>query len=326
MIQILEVLRQVEMEVADRGHEETHVGTIKFATGGKRRPGTAPRIPSFSKLGQFGGGETLKIDTSPDSIPLEENSDDSDDDDLEAVLSELELGLAKGEEGDKELPYSTTVVRGPSHHANNGPTRSNMSSVMTVKPESPLVEEQPVLEPLAHRQTASAMTIDTFRTAHEGSTLSVAVATIGDNEHAGASDQSMPGAIETSSSFMYHRFTMIKPGSKRHSVGILPVTRPSPKGGIGKRHSIVDGLSWGPFDFFLGRARKQSTSGASTPTPSTKCDLCGKRLGLGYKTILECDDCGIRVHVKCGEFAPNGCGVRIQERANSGKGVTPSGK
>ncbi|KIK09446.1 hypothetical protein K443DRAFT_671349 [Laccaria amethystina LaAM-08-1] len=34
----------------------------------------------------------------------------------------------------------------------------------------------------------------------------------------------------------------------------------------------------------------------------SKCDLCAK--GFGWKPMLECDDCGLRTHGKCGEVAP----------------------
>jgi len=141
--------------------------------------------------------------------------------------------------------------------------------------------------------------------------MSVAVATIGENDHHESSIRLLPGAIETSSSFMFHRFTMIKPASKQQSVGAITTIRHGSKGGVSKRYSI----GWSPFYFFLGRTRKQSNSGSSMPAQSTKCDLCGKRLGLGYKTVLECDDCGLRVHVKCGEFAPKDCGTRLMNRA-----------
>jgi LIM domain kinase 1 len=286
MLQILGILGQIETEVAERGDDEnTHVGTVKFATGGKRRPGMPPRIPSFSKL--VGDGKALQIDTAPERLPQVNDSDDSDDD-LEAVLSELDVGLGNTVEGEKEPPYSTSVVRGPSYQVETRANRSNMSSTMTVKPDSPPAPGSTI----ANIHSASAMTIDTFRTAPEGSALSVAVATIGEND-LNSSIRTMPGAIESSSSFMYHRFTMIKPGSKRHSVGITS-TRPVPKGGVNKRQSLIDGLSWSPIEFLLGRSRKQGIPGASTPALSTKCDLCGKRLGLGYKTVLECDDCGLR--------------------------------
>jgi len=41
-----------------------------------------------------------------------------------------------------------------------------------------------------------------------------------------------------------------------------------------------------------------------------KCDLCNKR--LGWKPVLECDDCGLRTHIKCGEIAPRDCGQRTR--------------
>lgn len=414
MKRILEVLRECEMEVAGRadGGEDIHVGTIKFATGGKKRPNMPPRIPSFGRLVNSGdlqpqpqtGGGGPTIDTTPDRLLQEHDSDSDDsDDDLERVLSELEIGLAKGGEDeldqglnkDKDIPYSTSVVRGSAHDkdATIG-GRGNVSSIMTIKPDSPTSDNSSISRKIDHEldrdrdmeeplppglkpdvpepvETVSTMTIDSFRTAPEsesesgngsgtpgGSNLSVAVATIGDaNSHLSSSNldahahaataatqassmRSTPGIIQSSSSFLYHRFTMIKPGTKqRHSIQIsspppLPhsplsttANRSPPRpprantglrfgiggggGGVNGKRTLVDSLNFGPFDFILGRSRKSQTqtqisnsnsnrspplTTAPTPvtTPATKCDLCGKRLGLGYKTILECDDCGIR--------------------------------
>jgi LIM domain kinase 1 len=361
MVKVLEVLTRVEGEIAERGEDASadgHVGTIKFATGGKRRPGMAPRIPSFGQIGQTGNGyETLKVDTKKDAgadrMLQDEDDEDTDDEDLEAVLTELEVNLQKNagtvsnEEGLQDpfrsQAYSTHVVRGPS-------SSSNMSSVMTIKPDSPRVDDHSYSPPSAGDYdhalipTISSMSVDSYRTARDDpmSTFSVAVATIGDNDDRDEVDHSTlrtlpkpipvptpvnapppaatpdstqanvattarrPDPIGPSPSLMFHRFTMIKPGAgpgtRRQSVGVFaPSASRSDNHIVGKRHSIV----WSPFDFFLGRTRKHShgSSGSTTPTSSstsgqvhvsTRCDLCGKRLGVGYKIVLECDDCGLR--------------------------------
>lgn len=75
--------------------------------------------------------------------------------------------------------------------------------------------------------------------------------------------------------------------------------------------------AWNPLDFFF-----------SSTLLGSKCDICMKR--LGWKPVLECDDCGLRyghysrsflapltnvscsAHIKCGEVAPMDCGLRPQ--------------
>ncbi|KAG8744789.1 hypothetical protein FRC10_009437 [Ceratobasidium sp. 414] len=96
---------------------------------------------------------------------------------------------------------------------------------------------------------------------------------------------------------MIHRFTLIKPGSARKgSISVSPsAVFPN---GRGTSPPPDQGPGWSPFEFFF-------SSGLGA-----KCDLCGKRLGWGWKPVLECDDCGMRTHVKCAESAPIDCGLR----------------
>lgn len=54
---------------------------------------------------------------------------------------------------------------------------------------------------------------------------------------------------------------------------------------------------WNPLDLFF-----------SSGLLVAKCDMCMKR--LGWRPVLECDDCGLRTHIKCGEIAPMDCGIR----------------
>jgi LIM domain kinase 1 len=134
------------------------------------------------------------------------------------------------------------------------------------------------------------------------------------------STTTMRMALDGPPSFI-HRFTLIKPGSVRKgSVSVSPgsngrgTSPPPPENAPG----------WSPFDFFFG-----SGYGA-------KCDLCMKRLGWGWRPVLECDDCGmrsvarrlnkmanltdphapIRAHPKCGESAPKDCGLRPPRHAS----------
>lgn len=65
---------------------------------------------------------------------------------------------------------------------------------------------------------------------------------------------------------MLHRFTLIRPGAKRSGS-----TSPA-------RH--LDG-GWNPLELFFSSALLVQ-----------KCDICAKR--IGWKPVLECDDCGLR--------------------------------
>jgi LIM domain kinase 1 len=58
---------------------------------------------------------------------------------------------------------------------------------------------------------------------------------------------------------------------------------------------------WSALDYFF-------FASGLLPGGGAKCDICSKR--LGRKAVLECDDCGLRAHVKCGEIAPRDCGIR----------------
>jgi hypothetical protein len=76
-------------------------------------------------------------------------------------------------------------------------------------------------------------------------------------------------------SVMLHRFTLIKPGAsgKKLPTGVSQGITSSASHGPSE-------AGWSPFDFFF-------SSGLVA-----KCDLCHKR--LGWKPVLECDDCGLR--------------------------------
>ena len=125
---------------------------------------------------------------------------------------------------------------------------------------------------------------------------------------------------------MLHRFTLIRPGAKRSGSTSFA------------RH--VDG-GWNPLELFFSSALLVQ-----------KCDICLKR--IGWKPVLECDDCGLRwvdsmcseaeglylttrsvrppflvssidrTHVKCGEVAPRDCGVRPIRSAQQHGPQSPS--
>ncbi|KAG5638408.1 hypothetical protein H0H81_000185 [Sphagnurus paluster] len=318
---ILERLQVIEAEVLARPNEEEdlHVGSIKFLTG-KRPAKGGPRIPSFG----MGVGNDVR-----NSNP----SDESDDELMEAVEGLSKVGVNDHSSLSlngtymrliklcKDLPdfadqqpllenttssriseYSTTVIRQAT------PTQvPSLSSILTIRqspeepnttpdpfpvipvsptprsppPTRPLPEspEAPV-DPLGDSSMFSIASIDSYHTASGSSIISSALATEG-----GSTVRSLNGNY---SAPLVHRFSLLKPGAKpkRNSGSV------SPSGSNGEVSA-----GWNPLDLFF-----------SSGLLGAKCDVCGKR--LGWKPVLECDDCGLRCHVKCGEVAPTDCGIR----------------
>jgi len=273
---ILNRLSVIEAEILARPNEgeDIHTGSIKFMTGSKR-PGGLPRIPSFGQ----GVGKDIRSTSS--------NEDESDEELLQAVKGFESVSITEnGAESRRPLiddhtssantmsDYSTTVIRAhPSY--SSMPT---LSSVLTVRaspnPASPLHTpgpETPIDSAPSSiiAATASIATIDSYYTASTPSALSVAAATEGGSTLRAPTPTTAPAV---------HRFTLIRPGAKR-------LTSPTSLGDSG----------WGPLEFF--------TSGLLGG--GAKCDICAKR--LGRKPVLECDDCGLKSHLKCGEAAPLDC-------------------
>ncbi|KAF8632075.1 hypothetical protein AX17_004930 [Amanita inopinata Kibby_2008] len=318
--QILERLAVIEAEVLARPEEreeKTHLGSIRFMAGGKR-PGAAPRIPSFG----MGTRKDDKVDGDATS------SDDSEDELEEAVEALSKVGIGNDSSGstDAEQPllkshnanansgsnYSTSVVRS---HPNQAPP--SLSSVLTVRPspdpnsipnavlppspssetlsppQSAIIHDvKPRRSPHRHEATdilgtSSLMSIDSFDSYHTAprtglSAISSALATEG-----GSTVRSLYGNIAAP---LVHRFTLLKPGGRQRRDG---ASSPGLTDGI-----AATAASWNPLELFF-----------SSGLLMAKCDLCAKR--LGWKPVLECDDCGLRTHVKCGEVAPRDCGIRL---------------
>ncbi|KAF8662752.1 hypothetical protein AX16_001110 [Volvariella volvacea WC 439] len=313
--QILERLRLIEAEVLLRPNEEdVHVGSIKLMTGGVKKGGP-PRIPSFG----MGIGKEIRGNGA--------TSDDSDEELIEAVEGLAKVGLDGTDSGNQPLlqkastassfsEYSTTVIRGHSHQQGTNTQPPSLSSILTIRPvpdpnetPNPVLPATPISssesatsgsifhgsqpptqqqyeDPLGNSSIFSIATMDTYQTAHSASSvISSARATEG-----GSTIRSLEGAP------LVHRFTLLKPGGrqKRNSGSASP-----PHGhGQGHGHGHGEGgASWNPLELFF-----------SSGLLVAKCDLCGKR--IGWKPVLECDDCGLKAHVKCGEFAPRDCGLR----------------
>ena len=172
------------------------------------------------------------------------------------------------------LEYSTTVIRAPSQqHADSVPP--SLSSILTVRPApSPNGTDDLTDHPLAtgpHAPTPneSLMTIETYHTASASSssamTPSIAAATEGSS------------SIRSSTLPMLHRFTLLKPGVKRSHTAPLPGDRSRSTSPVRTSSESL----WNPLEFIF-----------SSALLGAKCDVCFKR--LGWKPVLECDDCGLR--------------------------------
>jgi LIM domain kinase 1 len=307
MPQILARLRAIEVEVLSQPSEadDLHVGSVKFFTG-QKRPGAPPRIPSFSAIKDK--EEKKNSDSTPEGsddeelmeavrslkgVKLEGEDDDSTtwsevtakEGHFAGVKDSLQLRngharingggvsdareplLRNDESGSSTLTYSdysTSVIKAAGH------APPSLSSIMTVRPSMPVGEEEDVAIPSG--PTDSMLSIDSFHTARSSSILgapSIAAAT------EGGSTIHPDGA-----SVMFHRFTLIKPGAsgKKPPTGISQGITSSASHGLSE-------MGWSPFDFFF-------SSGLVA-----KCDLCHKR--LGWKPVLECDDCGLRCVLVC---------------------------
>lgn len=304
--QILERLRNIEAEVLLRPTEgdDTNVGSVRFISGGKR-PAPAPRIPSFG----MGVGKDIRGPVREDTV----SSDDSDEELLEAVKKLSAVGLDPAsrwsdasssmqpllqDEGSK---YSTAVFR----KSSSIPPSPQLSSVLTIRaspnpqdagtphPITPIPSVAP--DPLDSSSLMSIASADSYHTATNSS--SIISSALGTDGGSTIHDSHLDKGERVP---RVHRFTLLKPGTKPKRI--------SSGTGMGNGESSI----WNPLEIFF-----------SSGLLVSRCDLCNKR--IGWKPFLECDDCGLRTHMKCGELAPRDCGVQAS-RAHSalnGEVVTP---
>ncbi|KZV99260.1 kinase-like protein [Exidia glandulosa HHB12029] len=310
MREILARLRDIELEVLARPEEnETnmHVGSVKLLTGARSKRPAAPRIPSFGQ----GIGKGIRSGS---------NSEDDTDDELADAVDAIDLDLRDsslmGAHGhhlhltsdsgngtarpliDLDSPngsmmsdYSTTVIK------KQAPAPPALSSILTIKsPTQPNESPNPAAPPVAAPPGLTASELPHTPALEHDEFVSPRGArsefTIGTYHTARSVVPSIAAATDGGSSFIaggaqLHRFTLIRPGRK------------STASGNSTSSSTPSRSEWNPLEFLFG---------LGTGTAGAKCDLCSKR--LGFRPLLECDDCGLRAHVKCGETAPRDCAVR----------------
>ena len=313
---VLERLRLIEAEVLVRPEEgeDLHVGSIKFMTGGKR-PAAGPRIPSFG----MGIGKEIRNSAA---------SDDSEDELMEAVLGLSSLGvnsdwseatngeyttslidecltmslaghphlLHKHDAPSTFSEYSTTVIR--SHPQQPTLTQiPTLSSTLTIRPSAdPNLTFDPILSasatsisttppaaPVRSVPDTPESTFDPFGTSSIVSIASLdsyhtANSSIISSTRATGGGSTICSLVGTYTAPLVHRFTLLKPGvkPKRNSGSMTP-----------SRSTGEVAAGWNPLDLFFSSALLVA-----------KCDVCNKR--LGWKPVLECDDCGLRsVFLSC---------------------------
>jgi len=178
----------------------------------------------------------------------------------DTVIPTTPVNFRAGHSGDSVQPLIEDTQSGLSDYSTTvirQPQSNNLpplSSVLTVRPAGNGGDG--ARDDMGRRNATSAFSVETFQTAH--SSISTTAATEG-----GSTIRSLPSTL-------VHRFTLLKPGAKRSSDSVSPPQRSPPGEG-----------GWNPFERIF-------TSGLLT----VKCDICTKR--IGWKPVLECDDCGLR--------------------------------
>ncbi|KAK0193235.1 kinase-like domain-containing protein [Armillaria mellea] len=258
--------------------EDAHIGSIKFMTGGKRPSAGLKDIQSSGS-----------------------STDDSDDELMEAVMGLSSLGVNSGwsdSTGGKPVPhldhdgnqpllntgsseYSTMVIH---LHPSQQTVPPSLSSILTI-PASPNPNKTPdQVLPASNPSPSSCSTI--VAQCAEGKDLlgtsSIMSIDSLDLYH------TVAGVSAISSTLVTEGGSMIR----------------SLHGNYPKKNSISGAISppgkavtWNLLDLIF-------SSGLFV----AEYDVCTK--WLGWKPVLECDDCGLKAHIKCGEVALCDCGLQ----------------
>ncbi|KAG2035456.1 kinase-like domain-containing protein [Suillus americanus] len=281
---ILDRLGEIETEVLSRPDtDDFHVGSIKLMTGGRRR-GAVPRIPSFGAgVGKDirHNATSVKEDVLAALSSGEESSDEESIDAMQGLTASLDPNsdwstAANGHSGDSTQPLLVSNSSTLSEYSATDDTPTSPSSVLTIRP---------ALDPngTAEPTTPGASLTDNSNTPTNSDSIMSAQSYQTAQSSIQCSTTATKGHSSIGSPPMLHRFTLLRPGTKRTSGSVSPT-----------RHT--DG-GWNPLELIF-----------SSGLLVQKCDICSKR--IGWKPILECDDCGLRAHVKCGEVAPRDCNIR----------------
>ncbi|KAG8826154.1 hypothetical protein FRC17_008355 [Serendipita sp. 399] len=283
----------------------------------------------WSRMTARPDGHKRPFENVNDSLPLQhEHVKAAQEHQQESTLSQEPL-LKEGSGSIAYTDYSTSVVKKSSH------SPPNLSSILTVraKDTTPAYAatnahadgHQKGHEPISQSgfkslTTDSHMSAVSYHTANDATSSFITnpyashIGTIGGASIAGATEGGSTVRSEIIGGL--HRFTLIKPGATGATKSVVTKGK-SQTAFIGQRPSVQASShsSWSPLDFFFSSGFGFGGSAAK----AAKCDLCGKR--LGWKPCLECDDCGLRAHLKCGELAPRDCGLRGNTPGSGGIGL-----
>jgi LIM domain kinase 1 len=327
------------MEVLSRESEEDlHIGSVKFLSGkGNKRPGAAPRIPSFG----VGVGKDIRVgkNVGDNSIVdhLAESSDESEDDLVEALDGLQSVSIAgDAGHGPRVLQSSSTLYDHlRSDHHGQIPTEDSdweagnpliatqkessedstyTTTATVIRHPSPTTTGPPGLPPPA---MSSVMTIKASPPRVSGAAPTT--------PRTPPPTRPPPSPPVTPDVLQHHKHMSSEgsnPSIMSYHTAVSSSLLSGPSIAAATEGSTMSTQSSGAIHRFtlhkLGK--KQSVTGIDSlleGSPSNgirswspfefffgnalgtggKCDLCGKR--LGWKPSLECDDCGLRCELPC---------------------------
>ncbi|KAI5993973.1 kinase-like domain-containing protein [Pisolithus albus] len=289
---ILERLREIEAEVLSRPEtEDLHLGSVKFMSKGKRRS-VAPRIPSFGMGIGKGIGAHKSVSPAEDATTALSSGEESTSED-EAVKAIQHAPIGVELSGDSSCRTTDGKENSVQPLLTTSSSCTDLMVPISFIPSCPPYHPNATPDPIPLSITPS--------TPPESSVQAEPTVSVQTNHSFRTAHASTPSSAAATKGHppiraihTLHRFTLIKPGAKRAP---------------GRRHGEGEGGGWIPLDIFF----------VNGGLLGYKCDVCAKR--IGWKPVLECDDCGLRTHLACGEVAPRDCGMRILRSVHQQQGV-----
>lgn len=261
--------------------------------------------------------------------------------------------------GDSE-DYSTAVIKPPRASSHRPSLVSNGGgSEMTIRaspvseraelappeqlhlPSTPQEEDEPLLEP-----TSSSMRVTINHASPTGSEDGGVPAAEGKDTLKSLLSPAV-AFPRASTAPMLHRFSLVKPpwrflafspfsASDPSSPPRAPATAPPSAGksappSMRTRKASFDAAVAKFFGSVVANITasppsvKSATATTTTGIPQLNvCEVCSKKLGA-LKAHLECDDCGIKCHLKCSDVCPTSCSPLDEEAADDVPALPSSG-
>ncbi|KAK0185387.1 hypothetical protein F5146DRAFT_1165054 [Armillaria mellea] len=212
------------------------------------------------------------------------STDDSDDELMEAVTGLSSLGVNSGWSDSTGGGNQPLLNTGSSGYSTMQTVPPSLSSILTIR-ASPNPNETPdQVLPASNPSPSSRSTIVAQHTEGEdllGISSIMSIDSL-DLYHTAAGVSAISSTLATEGGSMIRSLHGDYP--KKNSIsGTI-----SPPG---------EAVTWNPLDLIF-------SSGLFV----AKYDVCME--WLGWKPVLECDDCGLKAHIKCGEVALHDCGLQ----------------